>query len=67
MRCCGEFGVQVLWRYSCVNNGQDGRQSIETLSQCGVVVFDGNPKHVMYFCLVGEGLSIDVGVDPNTW
>ena len=42
--CCGEFGVQVLWRYSCVNGGQDGRQSIGTLSRC---VVGGNRKHVI--------------------
>ena len=32
-----------------MNGGQDGRQSIETLSRCGVAVVGGNPKHAMYF------------------
>ena len=50
-----------------MNGGQDGHQSIETLSRCGDVVIGGNPKHVMYFCLVGGCLSVGVGVDPNTW
>ena len=50
-----------------MNGGQDGRQGIETLERCGVVVVGGNPKHVMYFCLVVEDASVGVGGDPNTW
>ena len=35
-----------------MNGGQDGHQSIETLSRRGVMAFEGNPKYAMYFLFV---------------